>query len=207
MKKIVGILTLILLTLGIVYYGLEVYKARKTTLDMVNIFLSSDAYRLKISDFTNERVEQLLKVEDPSFYTHKGVDLLTKGNGMNTISQKLVKKLFEIERDKIKEVLIAKFAVDPIISKDLQFEMYVNIMPLGREIYGLEDASQYYYKKDFTKLNKEEYIALVGILIDPNKYNLEDFPIRNNDRYERVKKYLEGNYIPKGVFDIYYDRE
>lgn len=207
MKKIVGILTLILLTLGIVYYGLEVYKARKTTLDMVNIFLSSDAYRLKISDFTNERVEQLLKVEDPSFYTHKGVDLITKGNGMNTISQKLVKKLFEIERDKIKEVLIAKFAVDPIISKDLQFEMYVNIMPLGREIYGLEDASQYYYKKDFTKLNKEEYIALVGILIDPNKYNLEDFPIRNNDRYERVKKYLEGNYIPKGVFDIYYDRE
>ncbi len=207
MKKLITGILLIIFGLTTFYYSLEVYKARKTTLDMVNVFLSSDAYRLKIIDFTNERVEQLLKVEDPNFYNHKGIDFMTKGNGMNTISQKLVKRIFKVEKDKLKEILIARFAVNPIVSKDLQFEVYVNIMSFGKDIYGIEDASQYYYKKNFVHLSKDEYIALIGILINPDKYNLEDFPVRNNDRYEKVKRYLEGDYVPKGVFDIYYDRE
>lgn len=207
MKKIIAGILLILLTLTSLYYGLEVYKAKKTTLDMVNIFLSSDAYRLKLSDFSHEKVEQLLKVEDPNFYNHKGIDFGTKGSGNDTLSQKLAKRLFKIKRDKVLELLIARYAINPIVSKDLQIEIYVNIMYFGNDVYGMEDAAQYYYKKDFDNLEKDEYIALIGVFLDPNKYNLEDYPIRNRDRYEKVKRYLDGDYIPKGVFDIYYDKE
>lgn len=46
---------------------------------------------LDISDLSAWQLDALLKIEDPAFYRHKGVDLKTPGAGLTTITQSLVK--------------------------------------------------------------------------------------------------------------------
>lgn len=70
----------------------------------------------------------LLKVQDPKFYHHKGVDTTTPGTGVTTLSQGLVKIFYFDEFSpgikKIKQTLIARFAFDPLTPKK-QFLFYL----------------------------------------------------------------------------------
>src|SRR5687768_2515105 len=52
------------------------------------------ALPLRLEDFPPGYLDILLAVEDPGFYTHPGVDLITPGAGFTTITQGLVKQLF-----------------------------------------------------------------------------------------------------------------
>lgn len=213
MKKTRGIILALLLLIGSIslYYSLEVFKGRKATLDIVNIFINSDAYRIKNNQFSKKQMEALLKVEDPNFYSHSGIDLTTKGGGLKTLTQNLAKKFYFKDFSSgvplIKELLLAKFAVNPLVSKELQLDIYINIVYFGNNIYGFPDAANFYFEKDFSQLTQEEYLALVASLVDPENFNPLDYPVRNKDRVAKIKEYLKGNYVPKSLMDIYYDKK
>ena len=51
-------------------------------------------YPLKFArmNLSAEQIHILLKVQDPGFYSHHGIDLTTPGAGLTTITQALVKK-------------------------------------------------------------------------------------------------------------------
>ena len=49
---------------------------------------------LRLEDFKPEWVDMLLRVDDPRFYHHPGVDMMTPGGGLTTITQGLVKAYF-----------------------------------------------------------------------------------------------------------------
>ena len=207
-------LVVVLLAGPVTYYTAEIIVARKHTRTVVAQLMQSEALVLEVDDLSDRQLQILLAVEDPAFYEHHGVDLSTPGAGMTTITQGLVKKLyfkqFKPGVAKIKQTLIAAFALDPLVSKDDQLRLFVNICPLGSKdgqaVQGFEDAAQAYYGKAFEDLDEDEYISLVAMLIAPATFNVSQHPDRNAERVARIKQVMSGEYEPKGVFDLYYGK-
>ncbi len=148
---------------------------------------------LSLAALTPERKDILLRVEDPAFYEHKGVDFFSPGQGMTTITQALVKFLyfdtFTPGFAKIEQSLIAHFVLDRRLNKDSQLTLFLNQAYFGdqngREIRGFAEAAESYFAKPFAALDQDEYIGLVAMLIGPNDVNPA-----NKQRYgERVRRY------------------
>jgi len=193
----------------LIYYTVVTVHARLNTKKIVTSILDSGAIRLRLSDLTPRQLSILLLVEDPEFFHHKGVDLKTPGAGLTTITQALVKLLyfenFKPGIRKLKQTLIARFALDPIVSKEDQLLLFINIFGFCYDTKGFSEASQFYYGKTFTHLNEEEYISIVAMMIGCSTYNIKHNPEANRDRSERIRRLINGEYVPKKMSDIYYE--
>jgi membrane carboxypeptidase/penicillin-binding protein len=206
-NKVKVLLPAILFLIG-AYYAGEILHARAHTIETADGYLAqADIYK---DDLSSEQLEILLKVQDPNFYDHKGVEFHTPGSGWTTITQSLAKKFyFKDYRQglpKIKQTLCARFALHPLVSKERQITLFLNMMYFGNNQYGIVDAADYYYSKEVNTLKRDEYLSLIASLIAPAALNVEDDPHGNLERVERIKKLLSGEYKAKGVFDIIYDK-
>lgn len=127
----------------------------------------------------------ILTAEDPSFFSHKGfvpqalrASIATNfkekafKRGGSTISMQLVKNVY-LDREKtlarkIEEMLIVWLLEDNrIVSKERMFEVYLNIIEWGRGVYGVNEASHYYFSKRPSELNLGESIYLASIIPRP----------------------------------------
>jgi len=127
----------------------------------------------------------VMTAEDPSFYTNHGfvmeairksiaTDFKTKKykRGGSGISQQLVKNAF-LSREKtlsrkIEEILIVWLIENNrIMTKDRMLEVYFNIIEWGRNIYGIGEASHYYFGKAPSELSLGESIYLASIVPYP----------------------------------------
>ncbi len=191
------------------YYLIEVIYARSHTIDTANKYLSN--IKITKQEITKRQLEILLKIQDPNFYNHKGIEFKTPGSGWTTITQSIAKKFyfknFKQGFPKIKQTLCARFALHPLVSKDEQITLFINMMYFGNNQYGIVDAAKYYYSKKVTDLTEDEYISLIACLISPATLNIKDNPKGNLERVNRIKKMLANEYTPKGLLDITYDKE
>jgi membrane carboxypeptidase/penicillin-binding protein len=193
------------------YFTIEVTKARRATYGEISQALNSDLMLLELSELSKRQIDILLAVEDPQFYTHKGIDLRTPGAGMTTITQGLVKihyfKPFKPGIRKIKQTLIARFALDPLVSKDDQLRLYINEIYMGsirgEELRGFAPAAQAYYGKPFSEITEDEFIGLVAMIIGPNTYNPIKNPEMHAERVLRIKRLISGEGQPIGWMDVY----
>jgi len=138
----------------------------------------------QISPFLKNAV---LTAEDPSFFSHSGfVEKSIKASiatnfkekafkrGGSTISMQLVKNAF-LNREKtlarkVEEMLIVWLIEhNRIISKERIFEVYLNIIEWGRNVYGISEASHHYFLKRPSELNLGESIFLASIVPSPKK--------------------------------------
>lgn len=208
MKKLLLSIALIFLAI-ILYYAADLAIARGQTEEKFSNFLNSGQAELKVEDLSEFQLEALLKVEDPAFYEHNGMDIKTPGAGITTITQAIVKRLYfeEFKQGvaKIRQTIIAVWAVDPLISKEDQLTTFLNIVPFNKGGIGFSEASRYYYEKEFSELTEDEYLALLAMLIAPGHYDIKDFPERNQERVRRIKLVLEGKYTPQGNSDYFYE--
>jgi membrane peptidoglycan carboxypeptidase len=210
-SRIFGRLVLLCAIIVIGYETVSVVVARHATPDIFQRILAEDK-GVVLSDIPAKRVDQLLAVEDPGFYQHNGVDLSTPGAGLTTITQAMVKYLyFDDFRSgfmKLEQTLIARLAVDPLISKDEQLTVFINTAYLGHvdgsEVRGFPSAAKVYFRKAFYELTDEEYLSLVAMLIAPNRFSVKYHPDKNRERVELIKMVLSGEYRPKGNRDVYY---
>ena len=218
MKKIprISIYALLFSLMLVLIYSLAVvFSARAETDEIVNTWLQSEHMKLELSDFQPERLQMVLAVEDPNFYNHNGMDLSTPGAGMTTITQGLVKYLYFKDFTpgvaKLKQTLIAVFALDALVSKDQQLLLMVNTVNLGQHqgktIRGFGSAAEAYFKKSFSELNDDEFLALLAMVISPNHFHILDRPAVNAERVRRIKLLLSGEYRPAGLMDLYYDQD
>lgn len=216
-RKILGRSTIALLLAAFIitaYYGIELYAAYEYTKSEVIPVETAAQYPLHISSLTKRQLDTLLKVQDPGFYDHDGVDFSSPGAGITTVTQSLVKHIyfekFKAGIDKIKQTLIARFVLDPLMTKEMQLTRFINRVHLGPGAEGFAQASQHYFQKDFQELTEEQYLSLVAMMIAPDTFSIEKYPERNKERVERIKKVISGEYRLKGLFDLYYgklDRE
>lgn len=127
----------------------------------------------------------LLTAEDPSFYSHRGfVEMSIKRSiatnfkekafkrGGSTISMQLVKNVFLIRQKtlarKIEEMLIVWLIENNRVStKKRMFEVYLNIIEWGRNVYGIGEAARYYFNKHPSELTLGEGIYLASIVPKP----------------------------------------
>lgn len=123
--------------------------------------------------------------EDPSFYTNHGfveesirksiaTDIKQKKfkRGGSTISMQLIKNAF-LSREKtlsrkLEEIMIVwMIENNNVMSKDRMLEVYFNIVEWGRNVYGIGEASRYYFGKSPSTLSLGEGIYLASILPHP----------------------------------------
>ncbi|UCD80414.1 MAG: monofunctional biosynthetic peptidoglycan transglycosylase [Desulfobacterales bacterium] len=150
-----------------------------------------------------KRIPKLLKdtiriSEDAGFYHHQGVDISElkaaikknwqKGRyarGASTITQQLAKNLY-LSTDKtiarkIKELLIS-MRLENQLDKDRIFHLYLNIIEFGPGLFGVQAASQHFFKKDVGQLNLEEIVRLTAVIPKPLQVNAA-----GNDRWLKWK--------------------
>lgn len=126
--------------------------------------------------------------EDQLFYEHYGFDFAAikkairnneKGRrlkGGSTISQQTAKNAFLLpHRNYLRKGLEAYFTmlIELLWSKDRIIEVYLNVIEFGNGIYGVEAASQYYFKKSASKLTKDEASLLAAVLPNPIRYKVD----------------------------------
>jgi hypothetical protein len=127
----------------------------------------------------------LLTSEDPSFFSHHGfveesirqsiaTNFKAKSfkRGGSTISMQLVKNVY-LNRQKtlarkIEEILIVWLIENGrLTSKERMYEVYLNIIEWGRDVYGIGEASHYYFGKNASDLTVGESIYLAHIVPKP----------------------------------------
>lgn len=123
--------------------------------------------------------------EDQNFLKHHGFDIKAiekafennkKGKtlkGASTISQQTAKNVFLWpKRSWLRKGLETYFTflIELIWSKERIMEVYLNSIEMGPGIYGVEAASQYWFKKTASKLSTYEAVAIASILPNPLKY-------------------------------------
>jgi membrane peptidoglycan carboxypeptidase len=208
-----GLACLLLVAFFIVtiYYVNEVRVARRDCHALVAAALKRYGAQLSLSDLSPERRAMLLAIEDPTFTLHHGVDLVTPGAGMTTLTQGLVKLLYFPEGfqpgiAKIRQTLIAQYALDAMVSKDDQLLLFLNICYLGHEhgqaIHGYANAARIYFGKEFSAITDGEFLSLVAMHIGPNA--LKPGTSANAERVQRIQRYLSGQYQPAGLLDVEY---
>lgn len=130
----------------------------------------------------------LLTTEDPSFFYHSGFSeeafrQSIKQNiktgrfvrGASTISMQLVKNVF-LTREKtmgrkLEEILLVYLLENNrIVSKSRMYEVYLNIIEWGPNVYGIGEAAQFYFQKSPSQLNIDEALYLANIVPKPKKF-------------------------------------
>lgn len=129
----------------------------------------------------------ILAIEDVDFYTHNGIKItsiiravlanitgLGYNQGGSTITQQVVKNSLltnekKISR-KIKEWVLAP-KIEKVLSKDEIFSIYLNEIPFGGSIYGIEEASQVFFGKSAKDVTLAEAGYLASLPKAPTFYS------------------------------------
>ncbi|GAB6109763.1 biosynthetic peptidoglycan transglycosylase [Fusibacter bizertensis] len=173
----------------IVSRGYDMYKS---AIQEKSIQETIDGIRNNANYITLDKIpkayqEAVIRSEDKRFYYHIGIDLLATGRAMfnniiegayvqggSTITQQLAKNMyFSFEKKyerKIAELFVA-LKLESMLSKEDILELYCNITYLGEGCYGINEASNYYYKVAPEDLTTTQITILVAALKNPTKLN------------------------------------
>ena len=159
----------------------------------------------------------ILLSEDASFFSHKGVDVaelkealktdLETGSfrrGGSTITMQLARNLYlnpsKNPLRKAKEIIIA-WQLEHALTKRRIFEIYLNVVEWGRNVYGAEAAARHYFGKSAADLDILEAATLAALLPSPRNSREKGLLYRRNvilgrlasvgyltkEEYDRVK--------------------
>ena len=132
--------------------------------------------------------KSVLTCEDPSFMSHRGfiteafkqsisknVSAKRFARGASTISMQLVKNVF-LTREKtlsrkLEEILLVYILENNrIASKERMLEVYFNVIEWGPNVYGIGEASKFYFQKEAADLTLKECLFLASIVPKPKKF-------------------------------------
>ncbi len=173
-------------------------------------------------------VDILLKVEDPSFREHHGIDPLAKGQGLVTLTRGLVHAVY-LDRvdlsgigggmqsmyrfvDRIAGPVdlgpdVMAIVVDRRLGKTRQLQLFLQHVYMGRhgnrQVYGLPDAARAYFGKDVSRLSRREIVTLVAMMVGPNQFHPVRHPDALAERVRRIERLLRGGCQPSGFRDVY----
>lgn len=166
--------------------------------------------------------KSVLTTEDPSFFSHRGFineafkqsilkNIRTKkfSRGASTISMQLIKNVF-LTREKtlsrkLEEILLVYILENNrIVSKERMLEVYFNIIEWGPNVYGIGEASHFYFQKPPSALNVDECLYLATIIPKPRKFmyqfndqgNLKDYAVKNQ-KFLKNLMFRRGLLIPE----------
>lgn len=180
---------------ALIWHSEKLDTDRLTTMTQATTFYDSSQQTLdahnniqycSLEQINPDCVKAFIAVEDKSFYQHHGLSFpriakaftnnLIAGyskEGASTITQQLVKNTYltneKTIKRKIREAILA-LKVEQNFTKDQILEMYLNAIYFGNNVYGIANASEFYFKKTPAELSVAESAGLAGIIKNPSKY-------------------------------------
>lgn len=135
-------------------------------------------------DAISEHLKKAILIsEDAAFFSHPGIDFdelkaairkdwetWSFSRGGSTITMQLAKNLYlspsKNPLRKAKEMIIA-WQLEQNLSKRRIFEIYLNVVEFGRNLYGAEAAARFYFGKSAAALDPLESATLAALLPSP----------------------------------------
>lgn len=180
---------------------------------------------VKLVDINPTLVNLIIAVEDDNFFNHDGVSyrglarsakdfILFRGvTGGSTITMQLIRTLTNNREKtigrKFKEIIFA-WELEKKYSKEEILERYLNEIYVGRNLYGVEAASKFYFGKTSESLDTNECLFIGGILNAPEKYVSNTLQAkkrylrRREHILKRAKEYNNDFYyilVKRGAYD------
>lgn len=149
--------------------------------------------------------------EDAQFMNHHGFDTKAiedaykrnqagnKIRGGSTISQQTAKNVFLWpHRSWIRKGFETYFTIliEILWGKERILEVYLNIIETGNGLFGMEAASQFYYKKSAHSLTKREAALLIAVLPNPIRWRPNAPTAFINRKAATIVRYLPSTKIP-----------
>ncbi len=164
-------------------------------------------------------INALIATEDARFYEHRGIDemallrVLVKtiilgdesAGGGSTLSQQIAKNLFprndfgiiSLPVNKLRESIIA-YRLERIYTKEEILTLYLNTVPFGENIFGIEVAAERFFSKKPDELTVNEAAVLVGMLKGNTLYNPRLHPERSKSRRNVViQQMVKNDFLPE----------
>ena len=183
--------------------------------------MSNDVQRTVIpfDQISNNLKKATLAIEDKDFYNHGGVKwtsiarailvnimTLSYSQGGSTITQQVVKNTIltgdKTPTRKIKEWILAE-KLDKTLPKDQILNLYLNEVPYGGTIYGVEQASLSFFNKDAKDVTLAEAAYLASMTQAPTYYSPYG---QHKDKLDARKdlvlhEMLTNNFITQAEYD------
>jgi membrane peptidoglycan carboxypeptidase len=109
---------------------------------------------------------------------------------------------------KIEQTLIARFVVNPNISKETQLVAFISTAYFGekdgKQLFGFDQGAHSWFNKSLSELNDDEYLSLIAMLPRPNM--LKPNTVASRERVRRIKLVLHGECIYDHVSQISLDQ-
>jgi monofunctional biosynthetic peptidoglycan transglycosylase len=138
------------------------------------------------SQISREARLAVIASEDQKFASHDGFDWVSidkamkhnekkpkKIRGASTISQQVAKNVFLWQgRSWIRKGLemYFTFMIEWIWGKKRILEVYLNVIEMGKGVFGIEAAAQRYFRKPAAKLTRREAACIAALLPNPKVY-------------------------------------
>ncbi|MEK9185923.1 MAG: transglycosylase domain-containing protein, partial [Patescibacteria group bacterium] len=165
----------------------------------------------KISDYAKKAS---IAIEDRDFYNHRGVKpssflramfknltTLSLSQGGSTITQQVVKNSILTNEKwvsrKLKEWVLA-LQIEKVLIKDEILAMYLNEIPYGGTIYGIEEASETFFGKNAKEVGLAEAAYLAAIPKAPTYYSPYG---KNREKLEERKNLVLGQMWKNGLIN------
>ncbi|MFM2410603.1 MAG: hypothetical protein RL481_1431, partial [Pseudomonadota bacterium] len=147
--------------------------------------------QLEYADFKPLLIRAYLSAEDKTFFSHGGIDYIGiagavwdnifssgRSRGASTITQQTAKILLLTNEysymRKVKEAILAR-RIESVLTKQQILSLYLNEIPLGRQAFGVEAASQAYFNKSADELQLHEMAFLATLPKAPEKYSRDQY--------------------------------
>lgn len=182
------------------------------------------------SKLTTRQIEIVKKVEDPSFDTNIGLDMMSSGQGATTITQSLARDIylnqkvdglaglpqpiFGLAFNLFKKIDLGRdvmaLALHARVPREDLLHLFIYKAYLGdsdkKPVYGLPSAAQAYYNKHVSELTEFEFITIVAMLDSPGDYHIQKQTMANTERSLRIQKLIKGECQPSSLLDNEYER-
>ena len=208
MIRKLGLALAAVLIIYLAYLGWRIADERRDVAGKVDrLIATADPAELSLP---SNRIDALLRVEDPTFRTNKGIDLSTPGAGMTTLSQALGKRLFFAGFEpgilKLELMALTRFALVPKVSKEKILKAFIATAYLGtdrgRAVTGFADGSRVWFGKPLSSLSDREFLSLVAMLPAPDRLKPGRGDGARGERVARIERLLAGRCRPADLRDV-----
>lgn len=176
---------------------------------------SHERHWVAINEMSSELPLAVIASEDQRFPDHFGFDTEAIAHaieynktherklGGSTISQQCAKNVFLWpSRTWVRKGLEVWFTalIEVLWSKERIMEVYLNVIEMGPQTFGVEAASQKYFKRSAAKVNGSQAALIAACLPQPRKSNPgkpSAYLVKRGQRIERQMRLLGGkSYLP-----------
>ncbi len=208
MLKMIGKAVLVVLLGLVIYWGARVWEARDVSAWRIAA-INTEA-EVELDTIPERRIDALLAVEDPTFWTNKGIDLETPGAGVTTLSQGLGKRVYFDHYKpgfaKFELMLMTRFGMHATVTRHDILKAFLNVAYMGRDaagpVIGFHEAARRWYGKELMMLSMDEFLGLVAMVVAPAELDPVAHADANADRVARIKRLLAHQCAPEGLMDV-----